>query len=891
LMWVKAKWGCEVWVFISAYGPGSEKSEDERVRFWNRLSDCVRDVKARANVVVLGDLNARVGKDEIENVIGLHGVPGVNESGEHLVGLCMEHELMIGNTCFRKKDINKYTWVRVSNGRVIDRALMDYVIVSRSMRMRLLDVHVLRGEACGMSDHYLVEGRVKVCCKSWRRNERKQERNKVVKVSELQKERKMDEFQEKIMRRFECTEVNVSVEEEWKNFKSAVLESAREVCGMRVVGRKARKGSEWWNDVVKEAVEKKKRAYEVWLNCKTAEKYELYKEERKVVKWKVKMEKRKADERWGKKVSEKYEMNKKLFWKELKDVRKGSESLEVRVKDENGSVLCCEREVKERWKGYFDNLLNVMDEREANVVAIGNGCRMPLLNEVNDESISVEEVNRAVSEMKVGKAPGLDGCPAECIKKGGASMIEWIVRLFNLCFVCGVVPEEWCEACIVPLYKGKGDKYECSNYRGISLLSVVGKLYGRVLINRISGATECAIGDEQCGFRRGRGCVDQVFAVRQVCEKAIERGKEVAWAFMDLEKAYDRIDRSALWKVLCIYGVGGRLLRGVQSFYNASRACVRVANGVSEWFPVNVGLRQGCVMSPWLFNMYMDGVVREVNARVLGEGCELWKGNERMRLNQLLFADDAAIVADSVEKLQRIVVEFGRVCERRKLTVNVDKCKVMRCARIEQMDRMNIRLNGEVLEEVKMFKYLGSNVNASGDVQGEVVHRINEGQKVLGAVNRVFNNRKVGLNVKKCVYERVIVPTVLYGAETWGLREIERKKLNVFEMKCLRSMIGVTRRDRLRNVVVRDRTGMNVEMTGRVDERVLRWFGHMERMDDARLTKKVMNSRMSGNRPRGRPRYGWMDGVKRALSDRGMNVDDARICARDRHEWRAIVSA
>ena len=89
----------------------------------------------------------------------------------------------------------------------------------------------------------------------------------------------------------------------------------------------------------------------------------------------------------------------------------------------------------------------------------------------------------------------------------------------------------------------------------------------------------------------------------------------------------------------------------------------------------------------------------------------------------------------------------------------------------------------------------------------EVVYRINEGQKVLGAVNRVFKSRNVGLNVKKCVYERVIVPTVLYGAETWGLRESERKKLNVFEMRCLRSMIGVTRRDRVRNTVIRERTG------------------------------------------------------------------------------------
>ena len=109
-----------------------------------------------------------------------------------------------------------------------------------------------------------------------------------------------------------------------------------------------------------------------------------------------------------------------------------------------------------------------------------------------------------------------------------------------------------------------------------------------------------------------------------------------------------------------MHGVGGKLLKAVQSFYVHSRACVRVGNDVSEWFLVTVGLRQGCVMSPWLFNVYMDGVVREVNVRVLGKGLELLSANGgRFEMKQLLFADDTAPVADSEEKLCRLVSEFG----------------------------------------------------------------------------------------------------------------------------------------------------------------------------------------------------------------------------------------
>ena len=146
-----------------------------------------------------------------------------------------------------------------------------------------------------------------------------------------------------------------------------------------------------------------------------------------------------------------------------------------------------------------------------------------------------------------------------------------------------------------------------------------------MLINRIRDKTEGVIAEVQGGFRRGRGCTDQTFTVRQLCEKYIAKGKDVYFAFLDLEKAYDRVDREAMWKVMRIYGIGGRLLQAVESMYASSKACVRVGNEVSEWFPVRVGLRQGCVMSPWLFNLYMDGVMREIREKVDDVGATMWE--------------------------------------------------------------------------------------------------------------------------------------------------------------------------------------------------------------------------------------------------------------------------
>ena len=134
-------------------------------------------------------------------------------------------------------------------------------------------------------------------------------------------------------------------------------------------------------------------------------------------------------------------------------------------------------------------------------------------------------------------------------------------KVREICFMLSIVPVDWVITCMVPLYKGKGDTYGCSNFRGISLLSVVGKVYGRVLINRIRDKTETVIAEVQGGFRRGRGCTDQIFIVRKIYEKYLGKGKDVYFAFLDLEKAYDRVDRDAMWNVLRLHRIGGRLAR------------------------------------------------------------------------------------------------------------------------------------------------------------------------------------------------------------------------------------------------------------------------------------------------------------------------------------------
>ena len=193
--------------------------------------------------------------------------------------------------------------------------------------------------------------------------------------------------------------------------------------------------------------------------------------------------------------------------------------------------------------------------------------------------------------------------------------------------------------------------------------------------------------------------------------------------------------------------------------------------------------------------------------------------------------------------------------------------------------------NREPLEEVDCFKDLGSQVAADVECERDVVHRIDEGYRAWGALKSVLSNRGLRIKSKKCLYEGVIVPTALYGAEARGMRSAERRKVNVFEMKCLRSLVGVSRIYRVRNEDVRRRAGIERELTSRADQKVLRWFGHLDRFNEYRIVRRVLMAEVSGGWVRGRPRLGWIDDVKMALRNRGMTVETARQCAKYRIEW------
>ena len=187
---------------------------------------------------------------------------------------------------------------------------------------------------------------------------------------------------------------------------------------------------------------------------------------------------------------------------------------------------------------------------------------------------------------------------------------EGILCLTRVCQVAwkfGKTPRDWQTGVITPIFK-KGDLKQCTNYRRISLLSLPGKVYAKCLERKCREIVESKLEDRQCGFRPGRSTMDQIFTLKRIFEKSWGYGKDLFACFVDLEKAYDRVPRDKLCKVLREYGVNGQLLRGIRSFYCRPEIYVRVNGKQSKSFHVGVGLRQGCVLSSLLFSVYMNWI-------------------------------------------------------------------------------------------------------------------------------------------------------------------------------------------------------------------------------------------------------------------------------------------
>ena len=870
---------------IVAYAPTNEAAEEEKDAFYERLQTCIEQAPKHDLLITVGDMNAKVGRevDVFQQAIGRESLHTVsNDNGIRLASLACTTNLVIGGTLFPHKDIHKQTWNSPDG---TSHNQIDHILVNHRFRRSLLDVRAYRGADCD-SDHNLLVAKFTIKLKIYK-NPTTTERVKNYDTSKFKDVLIKNSFQISLQNRFSALaedeeDTNTdTVEDRWKLIEQTIKEEAERTIGFK--GKTER--NQWFDDECRRANRERKEARK---NCIQKPEDENLKEEwRSKCRSATRILRRKKRQHINVSIDKIDEDaangNIREAYKQINKVKQGYQGRSKMIKDKNGNIIVNEADVIRRWEEHFCELLNRPEpESLTNWLPIQTA-------EIQVLPPTREEIKVAVKSLKNNKAPGNDNLPAELFKNGGEALINQLEILIHEIWKEERIPKSWNESVIIPLHK-KNDKLDCTNYRGISLLQTGYKIFARILYNRLVIYSEEIIGEYQCGFRRNRSTTDHIFTIKQIMEKYWEYGKNLYQLFIDFKQAYDSIHRPSIWRILKEFGVPEKLIRLIQVCLSNTTAQVKISGKLSDLFDILSGLKQGCVLSVLLFNIVMEKITRTIINRE--EGAKL---SEHKILNTT-YADDVDILAEKKQDLAQVAEPFQHAAQQVGLQINFSKTKIMSMNRNSE-DEEDLYINGNLIEEVDEFKYLGATLHNKNEMRKEILTRIASANKCYFSLLPIMKKRSLSKQLKLRVYNTIIKPVALYASETWTITKETEHRLLVFENTILRRISGPvfdanenTWRRRHNNEL---RAFTNQEsIVNCVHRSKLRWAGHVARMDDSRLPKIVLSGKMDGRRPRGRPRKRWVDSIECKYSERtGEPGTGWTTAAQDRRRWRGLVTA
>lgn len=595
----------------------------------------------------------------------------LDKEGRKLVELVEERGWEIFNGSIEGDREGEFTYTGGKGSTVI-----DYIIGDRETREKVKRMRV--GDRID-SDHHPLEMWIEGKRRGGKRGRGKRGGGK--KGRGIWNEEGKKKFKEKI-EAWEGKEEE-GIEEEWVGMEGRIKEVLLEVEKEMEGGKMERSG--WWDE---ECVKKKKvvrRKLREWRRNEGDG--EEYRKEKREYKELCERKKKVENDRWerraeeAKKESEVWEIiNKERKWR--RRVGEGIEMVE--------------------WKEYFMRLTGGVEEK------VVRGRRRKGGNEKEgdeEEEISVGEIKKMMKKIKDGKAAGIDGVPAEVWKYGGEKMEEWLWKFCNRVWKGEGWPEAWKEGLIVPiLKKGEGERVE--DYRGVTLMATAYKMYAMILAERLREEIEekGLLADNQAGFRKGMGTIDNIYVLNYLVNRQVgKKGRKMVVMFVDLKAAFDSVDRGVLIEAMRGRGVREGLIRRVGEIMRETRSKVRVGGEVGEDFWTIRGVRQGCPLSPLLFNIVMADLEEELG-KIRWGGVEL----EGRKWYSLVYADDVVLMAEDEDGMRSMLERLEGYLEGKKLELNTEKTKILRFRKGGgRLGKRKWRWKGKVIEEVKEYKYLG----------------------------------------------------------------------------------------------------------------------------------------------------------------------------------------
>jgi len=508
--------------------------------------------------------------------------------------------------------------------------------------------------------------------------------------------------------------------------------------------------------------------------------------------------------------------------------------------------------------------------------------------------------------MRTNKAPGIDGIEPEIMKALDPELQHQLYLIIAKAWKEGV-PQEFKDAYIINLPK-KVDKQEelqqCDNWRGISLLSIAGKVFTKIINQRLRKYVEDEniFPETQNGARAGRSTTDSIHCVKLAYEYRLEKKLPTYMTFYDLKKAYDKVPRKQLWKVLEKLGVPDRMRRVIQELHDGMMAMVDVEGELTEGIEVVNGVRQGCCLASLLFNIY-SAVVTEYWREMAPGGVELCYTidgkllrhanqpvHKKLTIRDCHYVDDAVSISPSRREQIKITKAYQQAAKDWGQEMSIKKTKSM----VVGGNGQNIQVEGGIVEDVKDFAYLGVVMQNSAGMEKELKNRLNKARASFAKLKKkVWNVKQLTLRTKIQVYKACILSVLFYGSETWTLTKPQVAQLEIFHMSCLRWITGINKRKQQSHGINNDKIRKIAKISTVAEimhENTLRWLGHVARMSNESMCKKMLFAwEEKGDRGVGFKRGRYRDTVRRALKAR--KVDEALWLqrAQDRGQWRKIV--
>lgn len=547
------------------------------------------------------------------------------------------------------------------------------------------------------------------------------------------------------------------------------------------------------------------------------------------------------------------------------------------IMDKNGNICTTEREQAARWVQHFQEVLNLPEpEQPANITTTDD------ILEININPPDSAEVKAAIQTLKSGKACGIDAIHAEMLKADIPTSTRVLTDLFQNIWNSDTIPEDWSKGLIVKIPK-KGNTKNCDNWRGITLLSIPSKVFCKVLLNRMETAIDIRLRQEQAGFRKGRGCMDQIFALRNIIEQCLEWNTPLYINFVDFRKAFDSVHRNTLWKILHSYGIPPKIISIIKTFYEQFECSVIMGNALTEWLPVQSGVRQGCIISPILFLVTIDWITTNTTAdRPRGIQWTLFS-----QLEDLDFADDLALLSANHTNMQAKTDRLNNFARQVGLTINTSKTQVL-C--VNSIPTGPILVGEEPLEFVEDFTYLGSLISKDSGASKDIKARLGKAQGAFSLLRSIWRSKQYSLKTKMLLYNSNVKSVLLYGAESWRVVKTDTRKMEVFHNRCLRRICQIFWPNKISNNELYKKTGSR-SITKEITHRRLRWLGHVLRMEQDHITKVALRWTPPGKRKTGRPKTTWRRTVTQELEQMNLSWGEAQHAARDRMQRRSLIEA